>query len=635
LRLAPPPRWARALLIAGGFLVLALVETGLWRAPASLIWAGPDPSHDVFMLNWMSGHLFSGPGKMFDANIYYPARDSILFCNPLLAPALLASPVRAFTANPIFIFNAAQVLTLTVTSIGFYLLALRLFDDRGAALLAGAVIPFNAQVAAQLVHLDHMAIPGFPFAVLALLELFERPRVFPALVLAVAFALQAGTNGYHAWSILILCLVVAAWGWRAFRSPRTIAAVAGAAALALVLLAPYVLGFLRLRGDQKLGFRMEDNRAYSVELPGGLLQTKARVWESALGKLADGNRPVFPGAVVLVFAALALRRWREPRVRLLLLWAGVFFVLSLGPELILFGNAVAPLPYAFLFQHVPLFDSMRHPVTFAAAWLMALGLLAAAGLVSSGASRRPWLVALVLALAVAETLKSPPRRVAREMRLPEAYTWLLGQPRGAVLELPFEDQDAEWRSMFHGLPVLNGGCGSFDPEDYGALRRFVEREWNVPAPDGLEAFRSVGYFKGRFPARYVVVRPRGAAYRESLARTPRSFELVQETVAGDRVYRVRRGGRGPVLRRAFRDDQLRAGPVRAHLRGAEGTTVRVFLNDAPVEERPLRPEGEDVPLDLSRLPLVRGVNVIRLEQAEPFEAASVFELVDIEAAATP
>jgi hypothetical protein len=261
---------------------------------------------------------------------------------------------------------------------------------------------------------------------------------------------------------------------------------------------------------------------------------------------------------------------------------------------------------------------------------MALGLLAAGGLESSGASKRPWLVALVLALAVVETLKSPPRRVTREMRLPEAYTWLLGQPRGALLELPFEDQDAEWRSMFHGLPVLNGGCGSFDPEDYGALRRFVEREWNVPAPDGLEASRSLGYFKGRFPARYVVVRPRGSAYRESLARTPGSFELVQETAAGDHVYRVRRGGQGPLLRRAFRDDQLRAGPVRVHLRGADGTTVRIFLNDDPVEERPLRPEGEDVQLDLSRMPLVRGVNVVRLEQPEAGQAP-VFELVDIEA----
>jgi hypothetical protein len=627
---------ARAAAVVAGFLALALFQSGLWRDPASRIWAGPDPTHDAFMLHWVSGHLFSGPSTMFDANIYYPSRDAILYCNPLLAPAFLVQPVRLFTANPIFVFNAAQVLTLLVTSLGFYLLALRLFADRGAALLAGAVVPYNAQVLAQLVHFDHMAIPGFPFAVLALLELFERPRLAPALVLALAFALQAGTNGYHAWSILILCLVVAAWGWRSFLAPRTLAAVVGAAALALVLLAPYVLGFLRLRGDQPLGFRMEDNRAYSVELPAGLLQTKSVLWRSMLGGWTDGNRPVFPGAVVTLLAALALRRWREPRVRLLLLWAGVFFLLSLGPELILFGKAVLPLPYAFLFEHVPLFSSMRHPVTFAASWLMAAGLLAAAGLSSSGVSKKPALVAAILVLAVAETVTGPSRRVRRELEAPPAYAWLAAQPRGPVLELPFEDQNAEWRSIFHGLPLLNGGCGSFDPQDYAALRRLVEREWTGDSANGAEATRALGYFKGRFPARYVVVREKGSDFASSLLRTPQSFELVHESGDRDRVFRVRRGGVGRLLRRVFRDDQLRAGPVNAHLRGPEGARVRVFLNDVVVEERPLRPTGEDVAFDLTARPLVRGVNVLRLEQVEgPEEEHGPMEIVDIEPAATP
>src|SRR5262249_32849544 len=232
-------------------------------------------------------------------------------------------------------------------------------------------------------------IAGFAFVLLALLKLLDRPTAALAVLLGVAFALQAGTNGYHAWSLVILCLLFAACAGRRLLAPRTLFAVAGATALALLLLAPYVLRFVGLRSESPLERRLEDSVPYSVELPGGLLQTPSTVWRAVLGDRARGNRPVFPGAVVLVFALVALRHGRDRRVRLLALVASVFFVLCLGPELRVFGRSLFPLPFAALFANVPLFDAMRHPVTFATPFLMALGLLAAGGLAFSGFSRRP------------------------------------------------------------------------------------------------------------------------------------------------------------------------------------------------------------------------------------------------------
>src|SRR5262249_51895346 len=153
----------------------------------------------------------------------------------------------------------------------------------------------------------------------ALLKLLDRPTASLAVLLGVAFALQAGTNGYHAWSLVILCLLFAAWAGRRLFAPRTLFAVAGAMALALLLLAPYVRGFGRLRSAARLARRLEDSVPYSVELPGGLLQTPSTVWRAVLGDRARGNRPVFPGAVVLAFGIVALRHRRDRRVRLLAL----------------------------------------------------------------------------------------------------------------------------------------------------------------------------------------------------------------------------------------------------------------------------------------------------------------------------
>src|SRR5262249_35897744 len=161
----------------------------------------------------------------------------------------------------------------------------------------------------------------------------------------------------------------------------------------------------------------------------------------------------------------------DRRVRLLALIASVFFVLCLGPELRIFGRSLLPLPFATLFAHVPLFDAMRHPVTFATPFLMALGLLAAGGLAFSGVGRRPLVLAAILTVAAAETLHPAPIRVELPSARPEAYAWLAAQPRGPVLELPFDDHVYQLRAIAHGLPLVNGACGSYEPPRYGALER--------------------------------------------------------------------------------------------------------------------------------------------------------------------
>jgi len=301
-------------------------------------------------------------------------------------------------------------------------------------------------------------------------------------------------------------------------------------------------------------------------------------------------------------------------VRLLALLTAVFFVLCLGPELRVFGRSLFPLPFAALFAHVPLFDAMRHPVTFATPLLVALGLLAAGGLAFSGLGRRPLVLAAILGVAVAETLHPAPARVEAPPAPSEAYAWLAAEPRAAVLELPFDDHVYQLRAIAHGLPLVNGACGSYEPARYGALERLIERHWTEPG-DGLEGTAGLLYLKAQFPVRYLLLHPGGSGYlRENLDKTRGTFALVHETASGDRVYAVSRGGRGRSLRRVFRDDALRAAPVRIRVSGPAGAGLRVFLEDLLIDERPLRPEGDEVRLDVTERPLRRGPNALRFEQ---------------------
>jgi hypothetical protein len=525
------------------FLALAVFQTGIGLDAGTALFVGPDPVNDCWSLRWVSANLLERPTELWEANNFFPASDAVLFSEPYLGPAVLVAPLRLLTTNPVLLYNVAVLLVLVLASYGCFLLARRLTGDPRAALLAGILVPYCAHQTYHLTHLNILAISGFPFLLLGLLRLLEGPGPGAALLTSLAFAFEAGTSGYHAFSAAFLCLLVGAWGWRELlRRPRALAFAALAAALAALLLAPFVLGFLRMQAVADTARAVAENVYYSVDVGRDLLRSRSLVWRWLL---RSPGRPLFPGLVALTFATVAVARRRDATVRLLLLIAAFFLLLSLGPELRFRGEALFSLPFRPLFERLPLFNSGRHPETYVVPAFLALGLLAAIGLQVSGLSRRPWLLALILALATGESLVRRPKREAREQRLPEVYAWLLSQPPGALLEVPFDESDWQWWSILHGMPIVNGQA-PFEPRDHVALYQRITREWRRQPAEDLEERASVRLLKERFPIRYVVVhRDALEEYRRNLDATARSFELVHTTADGDRVYRFLGGGTGP------------------------------------------------------------------------------------------
>ena len=246
--------------------------------------------------------------------------------------------------------------------------------------------------------------------------------------------------------------------------------------------------------------------------------------------------------------------------------------------------------------------------------LLGIGMLAALGL--DRLAHRKWLPVAMLAAATLETFVPPVARIERPRQLPEVYAFLKEQPPGAILELPFEEQwEDQWRwwSIRHGMPIVNG-MGSFGPRSQGALRQLIRKEWRVRHPEGLEPPRAMAYLKGQFPIRYLIWHPRQSlTTRRNLDATPRSLRPLFDAPDGDRVYRVLPYGRGNFLKRRFRDDQLRAGVLRARIRGLSGGTLRLSFNDESLASWQL---GEPALLIRERLPLEgvkRGLNLVRFD----------------------
>jgi hypothetical protein len=318
---------------------------------------------------------------------------------------------------------------------------------------------------------------------------------------------------------------------RSLRRPRTLAALAAAALVAVVLTLPYALAFRELRAEHGLQ-RPPGMSARMAFAPGRDLSSHSYAYRWLLDW--DGER-MFPGLLTIVLAAAALLQ-KRPASGFYGVAAAVLLAVSLGP-----GSGGLPLPYDLLFA-VPPLDSMRHPFTFAAVATFALAVLAGIGWSGLALSSRTWTSLAVVALAVAETVAPALPLRAVPPGVPPAYQVLDRLPPGPVLEVPVFEEDTLLWAARHGRPVLNG-IGAFAPLDTLLLERYIRNHWIARVPQDVDASRPTPFLLERFPVRYVIV-PAGRKHRlRRLAAAfdrSRTFVLAAEAADGDRVYEVRR-----------------------------------------------------------------------------------------------
>ena len=304
----------RELLVATACAMLAVLYSGLWSDLTTHFRAGNDPVQDAWILSTVTQNLLTRPLQVFEGNIFYPSYKSVLFADPLLGPAVLLLPLRLLTDNGALLYNVSMLTSLTLAGYGFYRVALRLWGDPRGAVFAAITIPYTAQQMhhLELAHIPYLSIAGFPFLMLGLLELMERPGWRPAVLTGLAFAFQAGTDGYYAFCCVFLALAFAAWGWRGFASPRLWIAAGGAGAIGVALILPYVLGFAELRREAARHVGLDWALRYSTDLGISLFRNHSLIWRRILDGPELPGGPLFPGLSVLVLAGFGLARNTGP-----------------------------------------------------------------------------------------------------------------------------------------------------------------------------------------------------------------------------------------------------------------------------------------------------------------------------------
>ena len=250
---------ARGAAIACG-VALALAVVMTWPLAAGLGRLGRTTTMDglygIWNVAWVRARIVTDPASLFDANIFYPHRDTLAYSEANIVAGVVGIPAWLLTHNAYAAHNSALLFAFASTFLGTWLLARQLSATRGrrrsSPRSSSRSVPYFFSHSA---HIQLLMAGGIPLSMLALHRLADAPSPARGVVLGVALATQALACAYYGifaglmvgYGVLFFAARRRLWRDRAF----WIAVALGAVVAGLIVL-PFFLPVSRAAARRRL-----------------------------------------------------------------------------------------------------------------------------------------------------------------------------------------------------------------------------------------------------------------------------------------------------------------------------------------------------------------------------------------------
>ncbi len=529
-----------------------------------------DGRFSVWNVAWVAHALTTDPGRLFDANIFYPHTGTLAYSEANLVAGLLATPVYALGRNPVAAHNVVVYAAFVFSFVAMWALVRRLTGDGLAGFVSATAYAFAPFVSARTAHIQLLMVFVFPVVMLAFHRFADEPGTRRGAALGAALALAALACGYY--GIFAGLAVGLAGVWFAFGRLAVIRYGAGlfvALVVAAVIVFPVFVPYMELRSatGTRTQLDVEELRSYSADAR-AYITSPAGAHQWLLTLFGQGREVLFPGFVVTLAAlAAATYRRREDGEAVTAATAPAggrssTSVLpgAVGPEELAesswFGtrDVSAPSPpgatigfyvalaflavwasfgpdgglYMWLSDLLPVMSFLRAPARFGIVVVFALAVLAGYGVSALLPMRRRGLVVAVLTLATALEVSAAPWPLRPVPPVSAAHRMLAELPPGPVVEFHFPYQPADlhqharymFRSMWHWQPLVNGYSDYIPPDfreimvpingfpDAASFRILEERNVRYVTFD-METYgpEARAVLMSRFPAYRAYLRP--------------------------------------------------------------------------------------------------------------------------------
>jgi hypothetical protein len=531
------PRYTFPLASFALFLLLAFVHTWpLITNPARLSRNDThDTIHHEWILAWDAHAIATDPLNLFNTNTFHPERDTLAYSDHIIVQGLVGAPLLWAGASPVLAYNLVLMLGLALTGWTTSLVVSGWTGNRLAGLLGGSLMAFNAMTLTRFAEIQDQYLAFFPLALWAFDRLLTTPRIKYALHLAGWFTLQALTCGYLL-AFTSLAFVASAlvrpseWLGPPFR--RVVPLLVLAALLALAVLTPFLLPYLRVSRGQGFTRPLEEVALYSARWS-DYLATGGRLHFDLWSHAFFDREGLFAGVVGATLTLVALAAgvaWRDRRARMAVAFGLVAFAMSFGPAFPLYG---------LVGRLFPIMAGIRGASRFGQLYLAAVAILAGFGLahLMSRYPRRSLALGIALLLgAHVEALRAPINYrtfdgispIFDELKTAGDGTLVACFPFPGPREA-FQNVDCMLASTRFWKPLVNG-YSSFMPESY--MR-------SAAALDAFPEGDTLAYLKSLHVTHVIVfINNLSAPRLAHLEEHPAELELWKAD-ASARIYRLR------------------------------------------------------------------------------------------------
>jgi hypothetical protein len=472
-----------------------------------------DPLAEAWQPAWGGHALLHQPLHFFDANRFWPLKDSLAFGDALIGYAptgIFGSGPHAAMVRYDLLFLFAYVLAF----FGAYLLARELGLGPGGAAIAGAAFAFAPYRLEQDGHLQVISSGGIPLAIAFAVRGIRLKRpwwLFWAWVVAAWQVSIGWVLGLpFAYGIAgAVAVGVVAWLVRGRPPLPRRMIVAGAAGAFVFIAISYWIAhpYLYIADNFPAATRSpHEVAAFSGPLKVFLTAPEESfVWGAATAGIRDHlttwqEKTLFPGAVIVILALIGLwsssldKRWR--------IGLGIAAVAIVVLELGFREEGGLLWPYRVLYDVLPGWDAIRTPGRLATFSSLPLALLAAAGgeavLRWARRSRLPaWSPAAaagLVVLAIVTEGRSLPFDPFDNQAMPEvppaqASTADIPTPQLHLPALTAKENRAYQLASTDGFPDMVNGRASTNP---AVVLDLVRDMANFPDPATVRELQAYG-----------------------------------------------------------------------------------------------------------------------------------------------
>jgi hypothetical protein len=302
------------------YAAIAVVMT--WPLAAGMTrdvaWDLGDSVLNVWILAWdceqlrgiLQGH-YSHLTHFFDANIFHPAPLTLAYSEHLIPQAIEVFPIYALTRNPILCYNLLFLSTFVLSGLGMFLFAREMTGSTAAAFVGGLLFAFAPYRIPQSSHLQVLSSQWMPFAMYGFRRYFESGRTRALIGATAAVIVQGLSSGYYLLYFTPFAVAYIGWEmWRngRFKDRRAWFALVAAGAAAAVVVAPFVVPYVRVSRDLQLARSLSETTRLSADVYSyGTASTAQRFWGERIADVFPKREgELFPGAIPLLLALVGI-----------------------------------------------------------------------------------------------------------------------------------------------------------------------------------------------------------------------------------------------------------------------------------------------------------------------------------------